>query len=360
MEKAAMEAWKVRDIIIGIVLLLVGGATLLHTMGVFRFDEDMAVWAGVIGLVALGVAVMIVYLFKPESLWLMIISFCLFFLAATLYISYFTGDEKLVAVALLLLTSLAFLLVFIRDRRLWWTLLVTWTSFGLAIASFIESNSYQMSIFRGIQIDSDAQKLVFLCCVALGFFFVWLADPRRLWWSLMTSGLTFAVCSAAGAHALGYSEEMGAVFLFLVAGVVFFLLWLIRNEENGLSWAIYPAAALLPFSAFLYTVLFWRGQKQIILSIIFIVLGLLFIFGSTIFRRRPDRHQIFPPERRSDFSAVNKHKVGAPFSVGEPTAKTMTAPVSTGTPTGGAAEEPPIFEEVKGEPAGPPEEEKKP
>jgi hypothetical protein len=316
-----METWRLRDIVIGIVLLLVGGATLLHTLGVIRFDEEMAVMAGIFGLAVLGAVVMLVYLFRPQSIWLMIIAFCLFFLAATIYITYFTGDDTLVGVALFLLTSLAFLLVFLRDRRQWWALLVTWTSLGLAAVVFMDSHSFQSTLFDGLRWTDEMQGLLFLFSVALGFFFVWLADPRRLWWSLMISGLTLAVCAAAGARAFNYSEQLGAVFMFVIAGVVFFLLWLIRNEENGLSWAIYPAAVLLPFSAFLYTVLFWRGHRHLILSIIFIALGLLFIFSSVIFRRRAAepkaKYRVCTAENEPRFDVTEKSVSETPFVVEE-------------------------------------------
>jgi len=316
-----METWRLRDIIIGVVLLLIGGATLLHTLGVFTLDEDAAAWASVWGLAGLGVIGLFAYLFQSEKVWLMIIAFCLFFLSATVYITYFMRDNDLVGMALFLLTALAFLLVFIRDRRQWWALLVTWTSLGLAAVVFMKSSSFQLPVFESLRFSNDLQGLLFLSSVAIGFFFVWLADVRKLWWSLMTSGLTIGVCAAVASKVFNYSEEMGAVFMFVIAGVVFFLMWLIRNEENNLGWAIYPAAVLLPFSAFLYLVLVWRGQTQIILSAIFIALGLIFIFSSLIFRRKvkapTSRYHVYSADQPPSHGITETSERPTPFTVEE-------------------------------------------
>jgi len=356
-----METWRLRDILIGIVLLLVGGATLLHTLGVITLDEETAVWATIWVLAGLGVIGLFAYLFQSEKVWLMIIAFCLFFLAATIYISYFTNDNDLVGVALLLVTALAFLMVFFRDVRQWWALVVTWTSLGLAAIVFMESSSFQLPVFDNIRITDDMQGLLFLCSVALGFFFVWLTNVRRLWWALMTAGLTLGVCAAVAARVFNYSREMGAVFMFVIAGVVFFLMWLIRNKENNLGWAIYPAAVLLPFSAFLYLVLVWRGQTQIILSAIFIALGLIFIFSSVVFRGKAgtptSKYRVYSADQPLENEVTETSGPQTPFVVEEHPLPPEPSPYVPEDPAPQPAEEPePLFEEAAPEEPAPEEE----
>ena len=291
-----MESSRLRDVIIGIVLLLIGGGTLLHTLGVIELNEETVTLAGIYGFAGLGALLLLAYFFRTDKVWMMIIAFCLFFMASVIWVLNFTDDDQLVGVALFLLTALAFLLVFIRNRRQWWALLVTWTSLGLAAVVFMESSNFRLPAWTGLQWTPELQGLLFLGSIALGFFFVWLADVRRLWWALMTAGLTPAVCAPVGARAFGYTEEIGAVLLFLISGFVFFLLWLIRNDENELGWAIYPAAVLFPFSAFLYMLIFWRGHSQVFLSVTFIFIGLIFIISSFVKRKQiaeTDKYRVY-------------------------------------------------------------------
>ena len=293
-----IEASRVRDIIIGIALLAVGCATLLHTLNVIVLDETLAIWAGIYGFAGLGAILLIFSLFRSDLVWVMIIAFCLFFLASIIWILNFADDDNLVAVALFLLTAVAFLLVFLRDRGQWWALLVTWTALGLAAVVFMQTRTFAGLDLTWLNWSPHMQGLVFLASVALGFFFVWLANVRTLWWALMTAGLTAGVCVPAASRVYGFSDEIAAAALFLVAGLTFFLLWLIRNDENKLGWAIYPAAVLVPFSAFLYLILLWRGHEEITLSLMFIILGLIFIAASFFSRKRArevetDRYRVY-------------------------------------------------------------------
>ena len=294
-----MDSSRLRDIIIGIALLAVGCVTLLHTLNVIVLDETMTIWAGIYGFAGLGAILLIFSMFRSDLVWVMIIAFCLFFLASTIWVLNFASDDTLVGVALFLLNALAFLLVFLRDRGQWWALIVTWTSLGLAAVVFMQTKTFAGLDWTWLDWSPQMQGLVFLASVALGFFFVWLANVRTLWWALMTAGLTAGVCVPAAGRVYGYSEEIGAAGLFLVAGLTFFLLWLIRNNENKLGWAIYPASVLLPFSAFLYLILVWRGHEQITLSLLFIIIGLIFILTSFLGRIKreakveTDRYRVY-------------------------------------------------------------------
>ncbi len=349
----AIQSSRLRDIIIGIILILVGGVTLVHTLHIFPLDQyerNIIEWS-VYCLAGLGVLLLIFYLIKPANLWLLIVALCLLFIAAVIYVLNFqAGREELIGIALFLLTALAFLSVLIVDRTQWWAMLVAWICVGLAGTTWISMERFTIAALPALEWDTLA-PLSFLGGAAVGFLFVWLFAPRKRWWAFMTAGLIVAVCSAIVAKDIDVREEFAGIWLLLIAGVVFLLLWLMRNEENKLSWAVYPAAVLLPLSAFLYLILFDQLRPQLVLSIIFFVLGIFFV-GSYFFSRR----KVTAEEPRPQYQSPTPPAFPPPPTpleeVSEPEATELREPP--------AFAEEPAAEAVEAEAEEPPAEEEPP
>ncbi len=349
----AIQSSRLRDIIIGIILILVGGVTLVHTLHIFPLDQyerNIIEWS-VYCLAGLGVLLLIFYLIKPANLWLLIVALCLLFIAAVIYVLNFqAGREELIGIALFLLTALAFFSVFIVDRTQWWAMLVAWICIGLAGTIWISMERFTIAALPALEWDTLA-PLSFLGGAAVGFLFVWLFAPRKRWWAFMTAGLIVAVCSAIVAKDIDVREEFAGIWLLLIAGVVFLLLWLMRNEENKLSWAVYPAAVLLPLSAFLYLILFDQLRPQLVLSIIFFVLGIFFV-GSYFFSRR----KVTAEEPRPQYQSPTPPAFPPPPTpleeVSEPEATELREPP--------AFAEEPAAEAVEAEAEEPPAEEEPP
>lgn len=294
----ATNGSRLRDVIIGLVLIAAGAVTLLHTLNIIYLDRDTGIQVITYSLLGLGVLLLIAYFIKPAKLWLLIVALCLLFLSAAIGIEHFMpGQREIIAVALFVLTALAFFAVFLRNPDQWWAILVFWTCLSLAGIAWLEMVHYNVPFWPGVNWRTF-QGAIFLGSVAIGFFFVWLTNVRTRWWALMTSGLVAGVTTIPLIEALGRGTRYAPILMFFIAGLTFLLLWLIRNEENKLAWAIYPAAVLIPFSGFLGLVLLPGINRQLSLSVILMVLGLFFII-SYFFKRTTEATAPPEPERFS-------------------------------------------------------------
>jgi hypothetical protein len=299
---------QIRDIIIGLVLIIVGGATLLHTLNIFVFDESRTLLAGVYGLLILGGVLFIAFLFRPRSLWVMVLALCMFFLAAVTYVLNFQrGAEELIPTSLFLITALAFFAYFVIRPSQWWALLVGWIGLGLAGTVFTSMADVQLPYLSQIS-SRDLPALVLLTSVFLGFFFTWVIKPRERWWALLTAGMIAAVESVIVTVSIAPQSTLAPVMLFLVAGVTFLLLWMLKTEENNLSWSLYPAIVLITFSAFLFLVTFWMQNSQLVLSLIFLLLGTLFLLNyfRSFFTKEKAKAPIMPSAMSDEGPAGGK------------------------------------------------------
>lgn len=282
----------IRHIVIGSALILVGAIVLLYSFGVIRADQfdltekTLVLWCSS-ALLLIGVGLLVAFFFKLERTWILMVSLSMFFLGISLYVYYnFSGNQELLVLSLFLLASISFFATFIRDREQEWGLLVGWICVGLA--SSVWAATGLLGLPETITINTSILVPFFLLGgVALGFISVWLVDPRRYWWALLTAGLVIAVISTMTVQATQLNDEYGPIILFLIAGLVFFAAWLLRNEENKLGWAIYPVAVLIPLSAFLFSVKIAANYTLINLSSILILVGLIFVASFFWARRVP-------------------------------------------------------------------------
>jgi len=268
-----------RDALIGLILIVLGGALLAHSFGFIAVDEQTVVQWAVYCLAALGALLLVGYFLRSESVWLMILAFCLMFVAASIWISYFRPQwSDLIAAALFFFTALAFLILFLSNREQWWALLAGWTCLGLSTVVVLSSRRIDLPLLSAASWQRLA-PVVFFGFVAFGFLLLWAIKPRRHWWALLVAGQVAAVGTAGVLHDFGLHEAYAPALLFLISGLTFLLVWLLRSEEHQLGWAIYPAAVLIPLAAFAFLATIQGLNTQIVLAIIFIVLGVIFILG---------------------------------------------------------------------------------
>lgn len=268
---------KIRDIFIGLVLVVLGGVTLLHTLNIFVFDEARTVLAADYVLLGLGAILLISFFFSSKNIWLLILALCLVFIAATSWILTFRpGQSDLVAVAFFLLIAMAYFVYFVVRPSTWWALLVGWICFGLAGVVYSTMSNIVIPFLPDLP-RSALQPIILFTGIGLGFISVWLTSPRGRWWALLTAGMIASVETIILLDSLNRGERYIAISLFLISGITFLFVWLLRTEENRLQWAVYPASVLIGISAFLYLVIIMLQNTSLALSIIFIVLGCLFI-----------------------------------------------------------------------------------
>jgi hypothetical protein len=136
--------------------------------------------------------------------------------------------------ALLALGGLIFISVYLNDRRHWWGLIPGFTLLGVA-ATVSVSNFFP-------RLDDIFGGLFVLGGIGMAFVVVYLAD-RRNWWAVIPAGvmLTLAAISVLD-QLLGGFGSGGLLFLGLA--LTFALVAILPNPQGRMSWAWYPAGIL--------------------------------------------------------------------------------------------------------------------
>ena len=135
---------------------------------------------------------------------------------------------------LLTLASLFFLFVYINDRTNWWGLIPGFTLLGVAALLFLDYFSPQLA-------DALGGSLV-LGGVGIAFLAVYLAD-RRNWWAIIPMGVMLTLTAVTALDQLGVVASGGIFFLGL--GLTFILVALLPSPAGRMTWAWIPAVALL-------------------------------------------------------------------------------------------------------------------
>jgi hypothetical protein len=136
--------------------------------------------------------------------------------------------------ALLALGGLVFISVYLNERRHWWALIPGFTLLGVAATVFLSS------FFP--RLDNILGGLFVLGGIGLAFVTVYLAD-RRNWWALIPAGvmLTLAAISVLD-QVLGGFGSGGLLFMGLA--LTFALVAILPHPQGRMSWAWYPAGIL--------------------------------------------------------------------------------------------------------------------
>jgi hypothetical protein len=136
--------------------------------------------------------------------------------------------------ALVGFAGLFFLTIYLNNRANWWSLIPGFTLLG--VAATILSSTYFPSV-------GDFLGGVFvLGGIGLAFLVIYLTE-RKYWWALIPAGVMFTLCLVVlGDNIIG---GLGGGFLFFGLGLTFLVLALLPTANGRMTWAWYPAIALL-------------------------------------------------------------------------------------------------------------------
>lgn len=133
-------------------------------------------------------------------------------------------------------TGLGFLIWFLAGMQRWWRAIPGFTLLGIGTVNLLA--------WRGVDLGDWRGALVVLS-IALGFWAVLISHPDN-WWAEMPAGLLTVIGLLNGLQTLISLNEVAWLALFLAgAGLVFFLLSVVRFGQHDTRWAAIPAAALL-------------------------------------------------------------------------------------------------------------------
>ena len=136
--------------------------------------------------------------------------------------------------ALLALGGLLFISVYLNNRQHWWALIPGFTLLGVAATVFV-NNFFPL-------LDDISGGLFVLGGIGLAFVAVYLSD-RRNWWAIIPAGVMLTLAAISVLDQLFIGFDSGGL-LFLGLALTFVLVALLPNQQGQMKWAWYPAAVL--------------------------------------------------------------------------------------------------------------------
>lgn len=127
--------------------------------------------------------------------------------------------------------GLVFLLVFILNTDDWWALIPGFALLAIGIIIFMGQQKF-MDNWTGA---------VFLGCLSLAFLLVYVFHHNQ-WWALIPGGVLLTL---SGVTMLSDGGVLAGGVFFLGLALTFFLVYISPKPAGKLTWALYPAAALL-------------------------------------------------------------------------------------------------------------------
>jgi len=135
---------------------------------------------------------------------------------------------------LLAVAGLVFITVFINNRLQWWALIPGFTLLGVSATVLISNYLPRLEGVLG--------GFFVLGGISLAFVVVYLND-RRYWWAVIPAGVLFTVAIISVVEGLLGDFETGGLF-FIGLGLTFALVAISPAPQGKMRWAWYPAAVL--------------------------------------------------------------------------------------------------------------------
>ena len=170
--------------------------------------------------------------------------------------------------------TIYFASLFFESRSRWWAALVAFIFLGITAENLLEI------FFPSVPGFYSGASILFL--MGVGFLAVYFLD-RQMWWAIIPSGALLSLTGVVIFDEVGSGLPFDtAGILFVGLGLTFLVLYFLPVDGPRLTWAIYPALALVAFGLFVGV-----GERElwdVIWPALIVLLGLYFVWGA--FRRR--------------------------------------------------------------------------
>ena len=153
----------------------------------------------------------------------------------------------------------AFLWIYFTKPEQWWAIIPGLTLFGLVFVALEDI----LNLMPG----SDWMGAVFLGCIGLAFWLVYLRK-REQWWAIIPGGVLVTLALVAGLESVADWTE---VIFFIGLAATFGLVAILPNESHDTKWAFIPAGILFILGFALFAPL--QSVMQIIWPLALVGLG---------------------------------------------------------------------------------------
>lgn len=176
----------------------------------------------------------------------------------------------IVSVIMLIVGILCFRLYFKKERSLLLLIITLVTLFwGVGILM------YELNL-----ISYHIKNQFLLFGVGISFLAIYYFNTK-MWWAIIPGGCTLILFTVDILSEIFYLRTGLPTFLLISGiGLLFFYLYLIRDEKNKLFWAIYPATGLIIFSLFQLYISSRSFSVHIMIAVILIIIGSIILFRS--------------------------------------------------------------------------------
>ncbi|MDZ7271553.1 MAG: hypothetical protein ONB30_07795 [candidate division KSB1 bacterium] len=167
-------------------------------------------------------------------------------------------------------SAVALAIVYAREHRRWWALLLACWLGLMAVERLLPWTGYE---------QWRVMWELSLLGAGLAFVVVFLRHPAQWWW-LLPGGilLTIGLTGVVGRLDLVPGHYQAVIF-FAGLSITFGLLYILRNEQRKLAWAQYPALSLLGV-AVLVLILGTPEVHGLVLPLVLLGVGLLVLLRS--------------------------------------------------------------------------------
>jgi hypothetical protein len=131
--------------------------------------------------------------------------------------------------------GLAFLAALARNQARWWAAIPGCALLGIGLLIAMDDITPALAGAWG--------GTLFLGMLSLGFWVIYLVR-RAYWWAIIPAGVLLTLALITGLSETMAGQDLGWV-LFLGLSATFGLVYLLPTNEGRMTWALYPAAALL-------------------------------------------------------------------------------------------------------------------
>ncbi len=317
---------KLADLMIGSILLIIGVLFLLNNLDVVYLEHSLF-WSPF--FVVLSLLFFFYYWRERGSWWAVIPGVILLALAAIIFFDYLRiFDGGIFGSIFLWGMAVAFLLVYLVDRKKWWALIPFWVSLILGATAllgtrhgwphglggavflaglglgflgvFLLNRKHWWALFlcavfialSGVVLVVETGHLpgafggtVFLWGAGLAFLLLYWRDKNN-WWAIIPGGTLLVVGVyplMEGLH--WHGNGFKGFWFFFGMGLVFGSLYLIRDEKNRLQWAKFPFLALTAFSVFILLVSYYGLLGRVGFPILLLLLGFIMIYRWAVSRK---------------------------------------------------------------------------
>ena len=180
-------------------------------------------------------------------------------------------DEELAVSMIFFAGGVSLLLSHFLNNKQVWSLILGCAGIFIGAAIFIE----ETHLFQ-----SEATGMLLFIIIGIVFLGM-LKNGRKNWWAIIPGGF----CLILAGHilldmTLIYADHLHGVLFFTGIGLIFGVIWLLKNEAHQLDWAKYPGAVGFVMAALVLFAADEHNGAKVIFPLLLIILGSGLLYSS--------------------------------------------------------------------------------